>query len=126
MVDRSYIQEVEVSLNKPIILVIVAAVSALLIGSGAFCGENPKYVGASKCKTCHNTTKSGKQYSIWAESSHAKAYEALASDHAGKVAKEKEVADPAKSGDCLKCHVTAYSAPAEQKAPTYKMEEGVT
>lgn len=114
------------SLNKLVILVIVAAASTVLIGSGAFSGEKPSYVGADKCKPCHNTPKSGKQYSIWAESPHAKAYETLLSEHSQKVAKEKDIADPAKSETCLKCHVTAYSAPAEQKAETYKMEEGVS
>jgi formate-dependent nitrite reductase cytochrome c552 subunit len=115
-----------VSLNKLLILVIAAAVSTVLIVSGAFSGEKPSYVGAVKCKPCHNTTKSGKQYSIWAESPHAKAYETLLSDHSQKVAKEMDIADPAKSETCLKCHVTAYLAPAEQKAETYTMEEGVS
>ncbi len=114
------------SLNKLLILAIAATVSALLIGSAAFSGEKPSYVGAVKCKPCHNTTKSGKQYSIWAGNPHAKAYETLLSDHSQEVAKEMDIADPTKSETCLKCHVTAYSAPAEQKAATYKMEEGVS
>jgi len=125
-VNRAWIQEVKVSFSKLVILVIVAAVSALLITSAAFSGEKPKYIGAVKCKPCHNTTKSGKQYSIWAERPHAKAYENLLSDHSQKIAKEKGIADASKSESCLKCHATAYSAPAEQKAETYKMEEGVS
>lgn len=112
--------------NKLIVLAIVVAVAALLVGGIAISEEKPKYVGAVKCKPCHNTTKSGKQYDIWAGNPHARAYETLLSDYSQEVAKEKQIADPSKSEFCLKCHVTGYTAPAEQKAATYKTEEGVS
>lgn len=112
--------------NKPIVLGIVAVMAALLAGGVGLSEQKPKYIGALKCKPCHNTTKSGKQYDIWAATPHAKAYQTLLSDQAQEIAKEKKIEDPSKAELCMRCHVTAYSAPAEQKAPTYKVEEGVS
>ena len=55
-----------------------------------------KYVGASKCKMCHNKPTTGMQYKKWAEGPHANAMKALKGD---------EAKDP----KCLKCHSTAAS-----------------
>jgi hypothetical protein len=67
-----------------------------------------KYVGAIKCKTCHNTAKNGEQFKIWQNSNHAKAYESLKSEEAKKKAKAMGVADPLTSDKCLSCHSTAF------------------
>ena len=54
----------------------------------------PKYVGAMTCaKICHKTAKQGKQLSIWQGSSHAKAFETLASAEAKKIGADKGIAD---------------------------------
>jgi hypothetical protein len=68
----------------------------------------PKYIGADKCKNCHQVEEAGNQYAHWAATGHAKAWEVLASDDAKKIGKEKGIEDPQKSEKCLKCHVTAF------------------
>jgi hypothetical protein len=87
--------------------------------------EKAKYVGAEKCKICHNTTKIGKQYDIWAKGPHAKAYETLAGEEALKIGKAKGIDNPQKSSECLTCHVTAYAADSSLKEASLTMEEGV-
>ena len=68
-----------------------------------------KYVGASKCKSCHKKELIGNQYGAWQDAKHSKAFETLKSEKALEIAKEKGLAEPPhESGDCLKCHVTAY------------------
>jgi len=65
------------------------------IGFGAS-AQSYKYVGAAKCKMCHNKPEKGAQYDKWAASPHAKAMDALKGD-------EKT------NATCLKCHSTAGS-----------------
>jgi len=36
-----------------------------------------KFVGAEKCKMCHNSPAKGAQYTKWTEAKHSKAYAAL-------------------------------------------------
>lgn len=85
-----------------------------------------RYVGATKCKLCHNTEAQGRQFTIWQNSKHSKAYELLASDTAKQIAAKLNIADPQKSEKCLRCHVTGYEAPAEQKLDSYAIAEGVS
>lgn len=61
------------------------------------------YIGAAKCKMCHNKPTSGEQYKKWSEGPHAKAFETL--PEADRT-NEK----------CLKCHTT----------PTLEKSEGVS
>jgi nitrate/TMAO reductase-like tetraheme cytochrome c subunit len=72
------------------------------------------------------SAKSGAQYKVWQGSKHAKAYEALASEQAKAIAKQKGIADPQKSEACLKCHAPASTVAAEAKKATYTIEEGVS
>lgn len=69
--------------------------------------QTAKYVGAAKCKTCHNTEKQGKQFDIWSKSLHAEAMKSLANEKSLKYAKENGIADPTKDAKCLGCHSTA-------------------
>lgn len=116
------------------LIIAVAAVSILLLragvlaqGQAAPAGKvSAKFVGAKGCKTCHNTAASGKQYDIWFASKHSKAYAALATPEAKKIATEKGIADPQKDPKCLKCHVTGYDATKEMLALTYSVEDGVS
>jgi hypothetical protein len=87
---------------------------------------DPEYIGATRCRTCHRTEKSGGQYGIWEESAHAKAYATLASEKALAIGKEKGIDNPQESPECLQCHVAGYNAPAEQLGSKYDMTEGVT
>jgi hypothetical protein len=90
----------------------------------SFSAEN-KYIGAEKCKSCHGAAESGDQYSHWKEMDHAKAYEALASEEAKKIAAEKGIADPQKSDDCVKCHVTAFGVPEAEIKKGFDRAQGV-
>lgn len=88
-------------------VVFTLAIAAML--SSANAGEKThEFVGAKKCKMCHNKPKIGNQYKIWLDTKHAKAFEALASEEGMKAAKKAGIEDPQKSGKCLKCHSTAY------------------
>jgi len=85
-----------------------------------------QYVGTAKCKMCHMSKSRGNQYGIWKESKHANAYNLLATDESKAVAKKAGVeGNPQEAAQCLKCHVTAYDAPASAKASTLTLEEGV-
>lgn len=84
-----------------------------------------KYIGAAKCANCHKAEAVGNQMGKWAESKHAKAFEALATDAAREAAKAKGIEDPQKAEACLKCHVTAFGKPAEELGSGFKPEQGV-
>ena len=60
-----------------------------------------EFIGAAKCKMCHNSTKQGKIYAGWLETAHAKAYETLASEASKKIAAEKGIEDPQKAASVL-------------------------
>jgi hypothetical protein len=71
-----------------------------------------KYIGAAKCKMCHNKAEKGEQFNKWASSPHAKAMASLKGDEA-------------KNPKCLKCHSTAASVDQALVA-TITVEEGVS
>jgi hypothetical protein len=121
----------------------LAIILAVLVAAAVFAGEGEEkgtdasadkekaeaqheFVGATKCKTCHNSTKKGKIYDKWLETDHAKAFETLASEASLKLAKEKGIEDPQKADECLKCHVTGHGVKAELLGKKYAVEEGVT
>jgi len=109
-------------------MVLVVALSGLILLTTSLLAQDKKaqYIGAKKCKMCHNSAKKGMQYSKWESSAHAKAYATLATEQAKEVAKKAGVqGDPQKAAECLKCHSTAYDAPASAKAATFKADEGV-
>ena len=68
--------------------------------------QNFKYVGASKCKMCHNSEAAGQQYKIWSESKHANSMKTLSSEKAIEYAKKNNIIDPTKEPKCLNCHST--------------------
>ncbi|HEY3371728.1 MAG TPA: cytochrome c family protein [Prolixibacteraceae bacterium] len=74
--------------------------------------QNAQYVGAAKCKMCHNKADKGEQYNKWLASPHAKAMAAL---------KGAELKNP----KCLKCHSTAAGADQSLIA-SITVEEGVS
>jgi hypothetical protein len=63
-------------------VVILATLSPLVQPAHA----TPRYVGADKCKICHNRKDQDNQYEIWSNSGHAKAYATLATDQARELA----------------------------------------
>ena len=84
------------------------------------------FVGADKCKMCHNAAPKGAQYTKWSESAHAKAFAALGSEEAKKVASAKGIADPQKAPECLKCHVTGHGVDAARLTDKYNAAQGVS
>jgi excinuclease UvrABC ATPase subunit len=81
-----------------------------IIFSSAALAQDFKYIGAAKCKMCHNKPDKGEQFNKWEAGPHAKAMESL---------KGEEKNDP----KCLKCHSTAASVDKSLVA-TIKVEEG--
>ncbi len=98
---------------KTVFLTVAPVLFLLSMTSGAAAQTpeskgQPKYIGAEKCKNCHQAKKAGNQFAKWKEQKHAKAFETLASDAAKKLGKERGVDDPQKSPKCLKCHEKKY------------------
>ena len=85
------------------------------------------FTGAIKCRICHMSKKKGNQYGVWKAASHAQAYTTLTTPEAKEVAKKAGQGDkpPQENPACLKCHVTAWDAPAELLGTKYSKEEGV-
>ncbi len=74
--------------------------------------QTAKYVGAAKCKMCHNKAEKGEQYNKWLASPHANAMKSLKGDEA-------------KNPKCLKCHSTAAGVDQSLVA-SITVEEGVS
>jgi hypothetical protein len=104
--------------------VAVAAATAPPPQAAKSAGVN-HYIGAAKCKMCHATSDTGDQFGKWKLEKHAKAFETLAGDAAKKLGKEKGVDDPQKADQCMKCHATAWSEPAEHLAKGFDKNLGV-
>jgi hypothetical protein len=96
----------------------------ILIGSFLF-AQDYKYIGATKCKMCHNSEKSGFQYKIWSEKKHSQALASLNSPESWEYAKANGIADPTKEKSCLKCHSTFHAVP-EDAILTLTDKEGVS
>jgi hypothetical protein len=75
-------------------------------------GTPNEYIGANKCKMCHN-----KQYKAWSETKHAKAFETLQNvdeKTAAEWAKKMGVELKGKASEtpgCIQCHVTGDGLP---------------
>ncbi len=60
--------------------------------------EQIEFVGAKRCRMCHNRSSTGKYYDNWEEKGHASAWDLL---------NEEEKKDP----KCQKCHTTGFGEP---------------
>ena len=83
-----------------------------IVLSSAVNAQQYKYIGADKCKMCHNKPNKGAQYDKWAAGPHANALKTLKGDDAN-------------NPKCLKCHSTA-AAVDKSLIATLKPEEGVS
>lgn len=83
--------EVMCKMNKSIIILVVFLISSLLYA------EKPTYVGAKRCKNCHEGVQNKKVYEKWQHALHAGAFKTLK-------AKGQE-----KNPKCLVCHVTGFN-----------------
>ena len=108
-------------LSKKLILVLCVA----FLAAGSLQAQDFEYIGAAKCKMCHNKPATGQQYKIWSEGPHAKAMESLSSDKAKAYAKEHGITDCAKEESCIGCHSTAARID-DSKNLGVKMDEGVS
>lgn len=84
----------------------------LFLGGSYAEAQEYDYIGAAKCKMCHNKPATGAQYKQWQASKHSKAMESLKGD---------EKNDP----NCLKCHSTVGHVDPDF-VTTLKVEEGVS
>jgi hypothetical protein len=123
-------------MNRAILGGVVAAIGLAFLHTQSLAQEaakpeKPAYVGVETCGKCHKTQSKGDQLGQWQKSKHAQAYATLATPEAKEIAKKKGIADPQKSADCLKCHVTAYGVDAAllvkdaEGKPGVKPEDGV-
>jgi hypothetical protein len=110
---------------KSLLKSLVIVISLSLIGGNALQAQQFKYIGADKCKMCHNTPAKGDQYKKWSESLHSQAMKSLSSEASLAYAKKNGIADPTKEAKCLKCHSTAGSVAAGEIA-TLTAAEGVS
>jgi hypothetical protein len=106
--------------------ILFGASACLAAGIVTAAAADHAYVGAGKCKFCHNAAATGAQFDHWAKSAHAKAFATLATPEAKKTAAAKGVADPQKAPECLKCHVTGHGAPPALLKEKYDAKEGVS
>jgi len=108
-------------------LPLIAGAIASPRGEAAGLQEKPnRYIGASKCKSCHSDAEKGDQYGTWSKADHAKAFDVLATPEALEVGKAHGVAEPQTDAKCLKCHTTAYGEPEEAIKKGFKFEDGVS
>ncbi len=94
----------------------------LLLAGGALSAQEYKYIGASKCKMCHNKPDKGEQYNKWKAAKHSKAFAVLSNEKSLAYAKEHGIADPAKDPNCLKCHSTAAAIDPSLRAGIQETE----
>jgi len=104
--------------------------SLLLVSLALFIGgfvqaQDFKYIGAAKCKMCHNKPDKGEQYNKWMAGPHSKAMASLSNDKSMEYAKANGIADPTTDAKCLKCHATAGHADKSLQAGI-KVDEGVS
>ena len=83
------------------------------------------YVGVDLCKLCHKKEDLGDQYDIWANTSHSKAFYALGTPEARKIAGKLGIEDPQQSGKCLRCHSTCNAFTEKEVATDLRLEDGV-
>jgi len=84
-----------------------------------------KYIGAAKCKSCHDNAEKGDQFGAWEHAKHSHAFEVLGSDAAKKIAADLRIEDAQKADQCVKCHVTAHGVDPKLLKKSFKVEMGV-
>lgn len=104
---------------------LVLALCFIFFAGIGLTAQDFEYIGAAKCKMCHNKPATGGQYKIWAAGPHANAMKSLSSEKALAIAKERGIADPAKDAACIKCHSTVGSTD-ENLHVGLKITEGVS
>jgi cytochrome c peroxidase len=107
-------------MKKGILMICIAILLGNIVNA-----QNFKYIGAAKCKTCHNKPATGDQYAKWLKDPHSQAIKTLSNKESLDYAKKNGIADPAKEAKCLKCHSTFDRVDAKLRA-TITQAEGVS
>jgi excinuclease UvrABC ATPase subunit len=85
-----------------------------------------KYVGVSKCGTCHKSEASGKQLDIWQNSKHSTAWQTLLTPEADKIAQDKGFSSKAsETPACIKCHVLGKDIDPADLTDSFDKTQGV-
>lgn len=103
--------------NKGIMMICLCLFFGSVVSAQTF-----KYIGAEKCKVCHNKPATGDQYGKWLKDPHSQAIKTLSNKESMDYAKKNGIADPAKEPKCLKCHSTFDRADAKLRATITKTE----
>jgi Cytochrome c554 and c-prime len=98
-----------IMLTKRLLLIVC---SVFLLANFSI-AQDYEYIGAKKCKMCHNKAEKGEQYNKWMEGPHANAMKSLEGDDA-------------KNPDCLKCHATVYAVNEDLLTEDITDAEGVS
>jgi hypothetical protein len=98
----------------------------LMTSSMANPGDPAKLISVNRCVMCHKKDSTGNQHAKWSAMGHAKAYETLGTDEAKAVAAKLGIDDPQQSGQCLKCHSTAYWFSETRQTEVVALENGVS
>lgn len=103
-------------------------VAAVALSTPGFCDSRDPaaYTGVKTCGMCHRKEASGNQLGVWQQGPHAKAFEKLTTPEAKAAGAKVGVAEPEKSGKCLKCHATAYNGTETLQVEKIPAEEGVS
>lgn len=84
---------------------------ALIVLLSFTVAQDFEYVGAAKCKMCHNKSEKGEQYTKWLEGPHSGAFETLKSDESTKIAADMGITGNAwDAPECIKCHTTGFGS----------------
>jgi YVTN family beta-propeller protein len=88
-------------------------------------GKQPEFVGSQVCAGCHNRPEMNFQYNTWLRSAHARAFAALSTPEAARIAREWGIeGDPQTAPRCLECHSTVGSS-ANRARESFSLYEGV-
>jgi hypothetical protein len=114
-------------MRKSLSVVAAVAVAAAFTAVRPQQSDAPKheYAGSKKCRICHNTASKGKMNDVWAKTNHAHALQTLLTKEAKEAAQKLDIAEPDKSGECLRCHATAYGLTKKPVTKVVKVEDGV-
>lgn len=84
-----------------------------------------RYVGDETCEVCHSSVRIGKQFQLWSQSPHARAYRDLSSPEALAIGRKMGIANPQQDMRCLSCHTTAPGAHLPEIISTFRKRDGV-
>ena len=104
---------------------LTSVIIMVFFASSNIIAQDFEYIGAMKCKMCHNKATTGAQYDVWSKNVHANAMKSLSNEKSLAYAKKHGIADPAKEPKCIKCHSTVGGTDKNLHAGI-KITEGVS